>query len=152
MKALLILLLVTFSGLFVTNAQVDLHELTDYKLLVKNCVMETSITPMDEKVAVIIVVLNRVDSAKYPNTIKGVVLQRKQFSWTNNYTDTLITYAQVQECEKAVSRAYRSKRHPYLHYYASRGPNGIQTPKWAFHAVKSADFKYHTFVKLKGGI
>ena len=151
MKALLIFILVTFSSLFFTNAQVNLEELTDYKLLVKNCVMETSITPMDEKVAVVIVVLNRVDSAKFPNTIKEVILQRKQFSWTN-YVDALITYAQAQECEKAISRAYGGKRHPYLHYYASRGPNGIQTPKWALHAVKSENFKYHTFAKLQGGI
>lgn len=49
--------------------------------LALNCYYEARGEDFSSQVAVANVVLNRVESDKYPNTVKEVVQQYKQFSW-----------------------------------------------------------------------
>ena len=49
--------------------------------LALNCYFEARSEDFSSQVAVANVVLNRVASSKYPNTIEEVVKQHKQFSW-----------------------------------------------------------------------
>ncbi|NEY72770.1 LysM peptidoglycan-binding domain-containing protein [Bacillus mesophilus] len=55
--------------------------LSDYEidLLARIVRAEAQTEPFEGKVAVANVVLNRVESPKFPNTIKGVIYQRRQF-------------------------------------------------------------------------
>ena len=50
----------------------------------QNIFFEARNQPRIGQVAVAWVVLNRVNSAQYPNTICGVVWQSRQFSWTHD--------------------------------------------------------------------
>ena len=58
------------------------HEGVD--CLARNIYFESANQSQLGKLAVGLVVMNRVRSDRYPNTICGVVNQRNQFSWVNN--------------------------------------------------------------------
>jgi spore germination cell wall hydrolase CwlJ-like protein len=51
--------------------------------LSRNVLLEAGIEPFRGKVAVACITLNRVRSKAYPNTMKGVIWQTAQFSWTH---------------------------------------------------------------------
>ena len=74
MKLLLLALLA--AQLFASNL--------DIKCLAQNIYHEARSSNLADQAAVADVVLNRVESSKYPNTICEVVWQRKQFSWTHD--------------------------------------------------------------------
>ena len=59
--------------------QVDQRNLTACK---KNIYFEAGNQSLSGKEAVALVTLNRMRASNYPDTVCGVVYQRKQFSWT----------------------------------------------------------------------
>lgn len=75
---LLILLLPIY--LFATNYQ-DLHSPESVQCLQLNIYHEARGSSLADKVAVADVVLNRVESSKYPNTVCGVVKQAVLSKW-----------------------------------------------------------------------
>lgn len=48
----------------------------------RNVMMEAGIEPFRGKLAVACITMNRVRSKRYPDTVKGVIWQQAQFSWT----------------------------------------------------------------------
>lgn len=68
------------------QAQQTLHNFSKEELhcLQQNIFFEARSESTLGQVAVAWVTLNRMDSNRYPNTICGVVLQHRQFSWTHD--------------------------------------------------------------------
>lgn len=116
----------------------------DIEMLVSNCIYETANASEEEKIAVVHVVLNRVADKRFPSSIKSVVLQRKQFSWTNDIGRLREpTLNERRACFKAVLKALNTTPHPYNHYYLAT----INTPHWAVdQEYKTID--KHNFLKL----
>jgi len=103
----------------------------EIECLIENIVQEAPSEPYEGKLGVATVVMNRVDSKYYPNTICEVVYQKWQFSWTmdkNIRQYPSIIYNRAREIAEDV--VYRKKR------LASIGKamyfhNGTVYPKWA---------------------
>jgi spore germination cell wall hydrolase CwlJ-like protein len=100
--------------------------------------------------AIMHVIMNRVRSSHYPDTICGVVWQPDQFSFTNDgHSDRMMDLPAI---EKAVDIALAVSRGKIsdptggaLHYYAQDKVK----PRWARHGWRLI-LGDHTFVKLAG--
>jgi hypothetical protein len=118
----------------------------DTGLLIKNCLMEAENQSMEAKIAVTHVVLNRAKNPKFPNTIEGVVLQPKQFSWVKKPSQRIIRYKDYKKCEKAVQLALSCvNKNNFLYYWAASGPNAIKEPKWAQNLKNKTQIDAHMF-------
>ncbi|MBM6616674.1 cell wall hydrolase [Bacillus suaedaesalsae] len=80
----------------------------DIDLLARLVRAEAQTEPFEGKVAVAAVVLNRVDSPKFPNTIRGVIYQKRQFQPVSNGQ---INRAADEESIRAVYAALTDMRH-----------------------------------------
>lgn len=104
--------------------------------LICNCKNEALGEPWEGMVAVNKLVLARVESALYPNSIAGVVWQGSntrspQFSWTGmaKHTHALMTQPTIQQCVDASIQAigeYEADGFPFLNYHAT-----YINPRWA---------------------
>lgn len=122
------------------------HAFNEYEkyLLVINCVYETANTKEAEKIAVVHVVLNRTKDKRFPSSIEGVIMQPKQFSWTNNISSLRKPMpVEVKSCEKAVLKALATEPHSYNHYFLA----SITAPVWASDKELNAIDK-HYFLDL----
>lgn len=123
-----------------------IHQTVAYRLpdpiqlncLVKNTYYEARGEPVEGKIAVAQVVLNRVDRAGYPKTICSVVYQPKQFSWTLDHHKAKIVWSEWQKSLDASVRAYNLPRINATHYH-----NLSVDPKWGLQPVKT--IKNHVF-------
>lgn len=97
------------------------------------------------QVAVANVVMNRVQSKRWPNTVCGVVFQRYQFSWTIrkhpdiNDEDAYVIASYVAAL--AVTGKLKSVVGGSNHYHADT----IDTPYWAVGMEVVAKIGAHTF-------
>jgi N-acetylmuramoyl-L-alanine amidase len=78
---------------------------TELELLARLVKAEAGAEPYRGKVAVAIVVLNRIDSEEFPDTIHDVIYQRGQFSPVSN---GMINRPTNDECRRAVAEAISS--------------------------------------------
>lgn len=100
--------------------------------------------PFPGQVAVAEVVLNRVESPYYPNTICEVVYQPYQFSWT------LYNHGKLQEPEAyvvATVAAFRAtlgsnRTMGSTHYHAT-----YVAPEWAEYEEKTIKIEDHVFYR-----
>ncbi len=129
----------------------------DLHCLALNIYHEARGEPHEGQLAVAYVTMNRMVSHRYPNSVCGVVWQRKQFSWThdgrsdrprdkrawrrsqriasyiyNNY----FRFMQITKGAMDVTRGA-------LYYYAPR----LANPKWAKFKVATAQIGAHLFLK-----
>ena len=82
----------------------------DVALMARVVMSEASIESYDCKVAIAEVIINRVMSDKFPDTVQEVINQKKQFSTRDN--------GEVNaECYAAVYEALQYQRHPGDMYY-----------------------------------
>jgi len=97
--------------------------------------------------AVANVVLNRVASKRWPNSICKVVYQSKQFSWANDYrarNPRLVAY--TQKVQRVVSRAIsvrlkdNTRRSTHYHTLAVY-------PRWAGRLEMTEVIGFHVFYK-----
>ena len=100
--------------------------------------------------AVAHVILNRMKSPLYPDTVRGVVWQKGQFSWTQDgKSDRMTDPRAIQKAVDIALAVTRGKiKDPTggsMHYFAHKRVK----PAWA-----AAGFRFilgqHTFVKLAG--
>lgn len=105
------------------------------------------------KEAVAHVILNRVESKHYPDTICGVVQQRKQFSYRNKGVPEIVVdtskkrknFLQTADVAfKAIMGFIKDHTKGATHYYA----HDVVTPKWLTDARKTLKIGNHTFVKM----
>lgn len=130
-------------AIFLTNTAFG-AELSDYHILVKNCVYEAAGEPLNGKIEVTRVVLNRVGDKRFPSSIKEVIYFPKAFSWTLNNDLRHIKYEESIECEKAVKAALLVGPSKYNHYFAHKEIY----PGWAKEAKDIQIIDNHTFVRL----
>lgn len=83
-RAVVLGLVLSFSS--VVKAKTDCDKIKSDELLCLACNIfhESGNQSLNGKIAVGAVTINRVKSLYYPNSICGVVWQKKQFSWTND--------------------------------------------------------------------
>ncbi len=84
MKTALVLFGVLLPGICMGAPDCEDHPEDDRIALACNIYFETRSETVEGMMAVVAVTLNRVGSDKYPNTVREVVWQRKQFSWTHD--------------------------------------------------------------------
>lgn len=75
----------SFLDIVDTNEKVH-YTKTDFFCMAKNIYHEAGNEPLKGRYAVAQVTLNRMEDEKYPDTVCGVVLQNRQFSWANNHS------------------------------------------------------------------
>ena len=116
----------------------------DIELMAKLVYCESRGEPFQGKIAVASVVLNRVMSSKFPNTISGVIFQKNAFSCVSN--GQLIAEPN-EDCYNAVYEAIRGKdpTNEALFFY---NPS-IATCSWMKNTAKKDSKKIgnHTFFK-----
>lgn len=113
----MLMIVITFSSLNVNAmaASKKSYSESDLKYLTAIIYCEAGNQSYKGKVAVANVVLNRVDSKRYPNTIKKVLYQRYQFTpvGTKKWTNTLKLYdknsKKLKACKKAAKAALEEK-------------------------------------------
>jgi spore germination cell wall hydrolase CwlJ-like protein len=155
------ILLVLLSSLMMSSfafAKSLSKEEKEIKCLALNIYFEARGEPQDGQFAVAAVTMNRVKSFKFPNTVCGVVWQRRQFSWTHDgKSDRPVERKAWQQAKKLAQLVY-SKYLSFqeqnngawdltqgaLHYYAS----SIAKPYWAKNQVASLSIGRHTFVNM----
>jgi len=97
--------------------------------------------------AVASVVLNRVASKRWPNSICKVVYQSKQFSWANDYrarNPSLVAY--TEKVQRVVARAMsgrlRDNTRRSTHYHTL-----AVYPRWASRLEMTEVIGFHVFYK-----
>jgi N-acetylmuramoyl-L-alanine amidase len=90
----------------------------DLYLLAKLITAESQGEPYEGQVAVGAVVLNRVKSSQFPNTIREVIYQKNQFSCLPKLPKTVPTESSLQAAEDAIRGEDPSKG--ALFYYNPR--------------------------------
>lgn len=86
-------------------------DLNDKDLYILEAVVygEAAGEPMEGKIAVAAVVLNRLKDSRFPNTIKEIVYQDKQFSCVWSVKSLFHIYTGNKEVEEAVKRALKGE-------------------------------------------
>lgn len=141
----LALIFLTFSS-DQPQAKLTQHDLKEIECLAKNLYFETG--SQDHGPDLITeVVFNRVDDPRFPNTVCGVVYQRKQFSWTHD------NKSDIPKWKQAYNKLYAMAKSFYL--YRNKLPNtGAQfyhadyvNPRWAKNMQKVAVRGRHIFYR-----
>lgn len=127
--------------------------LNEYKCMVEAIHFEAKGETIEGKVAVANVILNRVDSKRFPNSICEVIHQPKQFSYLNKGRPKLTLNGRIEKesfsdsakiALKAVNRHLEDISEGSNHYYAH---NKVE-PFWKNHAYSLLTIGNHTFAKL----
>ena len=134
-----------------TSLNVDLNQ---YLCMVEAIHFEAKGESIYGKKAVAHVILNRVDSSRFPSSVCGVVKQNKQFSYRNGVNKPYVDiknkieedsfYETAEIAFKAVNGMIDEYDHGCDHYYA----HNLVQPKWADSAKYEQVIDNHTFVKL----
>jgi spore germination cell wall hydrolase CwlJ-like protein len=124
------------------NVQALNNEIT---CLAKTIYFESRNQPQEGQIAVAEVVLARVKSNKFPNTICGVIKQPSQFSWyqANKKLEMKNKKAKNKAYEiaiKVITRTYTPEVPTALFYH-----NDSVKPAWAKKLVVVKTIKNHTF-------
>lgn len=119
------------------------HQLSDadFDLLARIVRAEAQTEPFEGKVAVAAVVLNRVESPKFPDTIRGVIYQRGQFQPVMNGQ---INKAADEESKKAVSAALTDMREIAKDALFFYNPT-IATSRWLDSRATAVQIGRHVF-------
>lgn len=132
----------TFKALGINSGTSGSYSSNDVYLLAKLIHAEARGEPYTGKVAVGAVVLNRVKSSSFPNTISGVIYQRNAFSCVN---DGQINLTPATESMNAANDAINGWDPSYgsLYYYNP----AIATSKWIFSRPVVVTIGRHVFAK-----
>jgi len=148
------------SSFFMSLAEASAQAKTEKEIncLALNIYYEARGEPLNGQFAVAAVTMNRVKSYKYPNTVCGVVWQRRQFSWTHDGKSDRPTEKRAWHKAQSLAKLVYSKYLSFqaknngawditlgaLHYYSS----SIDTPYWAKEKDVSARIGRHKFVLM----
>ena len=84
MRVLLLLLLAFGSERLLAETTLSPKQEKEMRCLALNIYFEARSEPIDGQLAVAFVTINRVQSRRFPNSVCGVVWQKRQFSWTHD--------------------------------------------------------------------
>lgn len=138
--------------------QLKIHNKMELQWLARNIYFEARSEDMQGKLAVACATLNRVLDRRWPSTIQGVVTERKQFSWYNNYQVPAIKDIVAWKDSKTMaflcitlynSMAASGKKNFDMitkgadHYHTDY----IKKPNWAYKMKFVAKYGKHLFYK-----
>lgn len=110
--------------------------------------------PVLGQFAVAHVVLNRLESKHYPNTLCEVVYQRKQFTGLSPYLSMKESSNQWDKASMVASLVVSGRIQDITGgskwYYAHRGVNKINRPVWAYTKKVNTEINNHVFLGDKG--
>jgi len=111
-------------------------------LLARLVTAEAKGEPYEGKVAVATVVLNRVDHEKYPDSIKEVVYEKRQFEPVDN---GMINKPATEEAKKAVTEALvkQGEGNDSLNFYNPK----VVDSEWHRSKTVTAEIGNHVFTK-----
>jgi spore germination cell wall hydrolase CwlJ-like protein len=129
-----LLIAVMLSSLYATtglaaDAKQKRLEAKETRCLALNVYFEARGEPAEGQLAVAMVTMNRVKSRHYPNSVCGVVWQRKQFSWTHDGKSDRPTDRHAWKLAKKIAR-FAYHRYGKL---AERTRNALDLTKGALH-------------------
>jgi len=141
MRVFLLLLLVFSSERALAETTLSPKEAKEMRCLALNIYFEARSEPTDGQLAVAFVTINRLQSRRYPNTLCGVVWQKRQFSWTHDgksdRPNELRAWEQAQMIARFIFTKYLAlpekvqrimdRTNGALHYYAPE----LADPYWA---------------------
>ncbi|MBD5142265.1 MAG: cell wall hydrolase [Ruminococcus sp.] len=102
---------------------------SDYILLCNAVAHEagSDVITIENKAKVVEVIMNRVDSANFPNTIYAVITQKSQFSGSSSYANLGTYSSKVTQNVKSAVDLYLSDpsayNHGYLYFYGDGSQN-----------------------------
>jgi spore germination cell wall hydrolase CwlJ-like protein len=120
----------------------------DKYCLAQNIYFEAGNQSLLGKLAVGLVVMNRVKSKRYPNTVCGVVRQRKQFSWVDDSKSNNPTKDSAWGDSLRLSEDILNGKGEFLefkdvtHYHAD-----YVNPRWSSEMVEVAKIDQHIFYR-----
>lgn len=88
---------------------------SDFELICRTVFCEAGNQDVKTQEMVALTILNRVNSNKFPNTIKGVVYQKNAYAVTN--WKNFESYKWTKQVEKAVKQAIKKNKHPKNMFY-----------------------------------
>jgi spore germination cell wall hydrolase CwlJ-like protein len=116
--------------------------------LAQNIYFEAGNQSLIGKLAVGLVVMNRVKSQRYPNTVCDVVRQRKQFSWVDDSKSNNPTKDSAWDDSLRLSEEVLSGKADFLgfedvtHYHAN-----YVNPRWSKEMQEVAKIDQHIFYR-----
>ncbi|MBQ8189138.1 MAG: cell wall hydrolase [Lachnospiraceae bacterium] len=124
---------------------------TDYQTLLKIVEAEAGCEDENGKLLVANVVLNRVESSKFPSTVQGVVYQADggKVQFTPAYNGRLNTVRVSDETRNAVDRAlYGEDISKGALYFVATGVAGTEKSSWFYNNLTHVlDYGRHSFFK-----
>lgn len=117
----------------------------EVRCLADNIYHEARDQPMNGKIAVANVVMNRARSDQYPDTVCQVIHQRRQFSWVGSgekITD-IVSYRKSYDIAENVYYGQYSDITKGSTYYHSR----VINPSWVHELSKTVTISDHIFYK-----
>ena len=131
----------------------------ELQCLAQNVYFEARGEPASGQLAVALVTMHRVKSRHFPNTVCGVVWQRRQFSWTHDgksdHPRDRRAWKRARQVAEFIYNKYwklpeRSRNalditHGALHYYAP----DLAKPYWAKVKIKTREIGGHVFLREK---
>lgn len=151
MKSALVAILVGVLGQLNTAAD-PMRELNvnDVYYMAKNVYHEARGDSMRGQAAVAHVVLNRVRSEEFPDSIEDVIFQPKQFSWANGGRRPAIREEEaweraVEVAAKVMLGEIEDETDGAQYFYAPRGVAG--SPAWARRFTETARIDNHLFYR-----
>lgn len=119
-------------ALLEAERQAEIEEQENY-LLACIVMAEAGNQDLIGKELVACVVLNRVDSPRFPNTITEVIYQKHQFSTVTDGALERAYKTVTEDCFKAVENARKERRDKDILFFAANGYNGKAAYKYGDH-------------------
>ncbi|MBR1554717.1 MAG: cell wall hydrolase, partial [Oscillospiraceae bacterium] len=118
-----------------TTTEAAVSGITDEEyILLCNCVAHeagSDVITVENKAKVVEVIMNRVASSSFPNTIYGVITQKYQFSGSSSYANLSSYTSKVTDNVKAAVDLYFSNpssfNQGYLYFYGDGSQNHFRT-------------------------
>lgn len=136
----------SFLDIVDTNEKVR-YSKSDFFCMAKNIYHEAGSEPIKGRYAVAQVTLNRMEDEKYPDSVCGVVLQNKQFSWANNHNRrwTTPTGPAWEESKRIAREVLEEGKRVYglddaLFYHAT-----YVRPSWSYRKDRLTRIGMHIF-------
>ncbi|MCM1497303.1 MAG: cell wall hydrolase [Clostridium sp.] len=107
-------------------ARNSISAIEDIDILANNLYFEARNSSVEDRIAIAVTVLNRVDSKEYPNSIEEVIFQPNQFSWTSEYLYPAMN-KEWKKCRVIAEMVYNN-------------PDAFRSKDICFHYVSRLDY------------
>lgn len=153
---ILLIMLSASSNLLASSNNAAGKQTKELNCLAQNIYFEARGEPTSGQLAVAMVTMNRVRSKRFPETVCGVVWQKRQFSWTHDGKSDRPTDKKAWRLANAIAKFVYFKYDKFrnlsngaldltkgaTHYYAPK----LADPYWANHQQVTRQIGGHVFL------